>query len=106
MPVPLLRAVSGTCMQVEEKTVAQLLPYLLPGLKAKDRPEYQLATYMLLMRLITRCSPSPQLFNGVQRHDVLTLCATSLACDDNSYTAWGYDSRVLMMRRKCWRCIL
>ena len=51
--------------------MAQLLPFLLPGLKAKDRTEYQLATYMLLMRLITRCSPSPQLFNGEQRGELL-----------------------------------
>ena len=52
-------------LQVEEKTVAQLLPFLLPGLRSRDRAEYQLATYMLLMRLITRCSPSAPLFNGV-----------------------------------------
>lgn len=44
--------------------MAQLLPFILPGLKDKSHAEYQLATYMLLMRLITRCSPAPQLFNG------------------------------------------
>ena len=59
--------------------MAQLLPFLLPGLKAKDRSEYQLATYMLLMRLITRCSPSPQLFNGEHRSHSLSLRATLLA---------------------------
>ena len=52
------------CPQVEERTVAQLLPFILPGLKDKSHAEYQLATFMLLMRLITRCSPGPQLFNG------------------------------------------
>ena len=45
--------------------MSQLLPFLLPGLRSRDRAEYQLATYMLLMRLITRCSPSAPLFNGV-----------------------------------------
>ena len=65
---------------MEEKTVAQLLPFLLPGLKAKDRSEYQLATYMLLMRLITRCSPSPQLFNGEQRPFSFSLCTRLMAC--------------------------
>ena len=51
-------------LQVDEKMVAQLLPFLLSGLKKQSNMEYQLATYMLLMRLITRCSPAPQLFNG------------------------------------------
>ena len=50
--------------QVDEKMVAQLLPFLLSGLKKQSHTEYQLATYMVLMRLITRCSPAPQLFNG------------------------------------------
>ena len=50
--------------QVDEKMVAQLLPFLLSGLKKQSHTEYQLATYMMLMRLITRCSPAPQLFNG------------------------------------------
>lgn len=50
--------------QVDEKMVAQLLPFLLSGLKKQSHTEHQLATYMVLMRLITRCSPAPQLFNG------------------------------------------
>lgn len=85
-------------LQVEEKTVAQLLPFLLPGLKAKDCTEYQLATYMLLMRLITRCSPSPQLFNGEQRCDVLGLCARLLICCNTFSQLGAMTARVLMMR--------
>ena len=50
--------------QIDEKMVAQLLPFLLSGLKKQSHTEYQLATYMVLMRLITRCSQAPQLFNG------------------------------------------
>ena len=50
--------------QVDAKVVTQLLPILLSGLKKQSHTEYQLATYMLLMRLITRCSLAPQLFNG------------------------------------------
>lgn len=46
--------------------MSQLLPFVIPGLKGKSPAEYQLATYMLLMRLITRCKPALQLFNGVQ----------------------------------------
>ena len=64
--------------------MAQLLPFILPGLKDKSHAEYQLATYMLLMRLITRCSPAPQLFDGAwqcgqtQAHDQTGLHVRSV----------------------------
>ena len=64
--------------QVDEKMVAQILPFLLSGLKKQSQTEYQLATYMVLMRLITRCSPAPHLFNGAAlRHDVCSIGSIS-----------------------------
>lgn len=51
-------------MQVEEKAIAQLLPYLLEGLKGSSLKEHSMATYMIIMKLIARSTPAAQLYNG------------------------------------------
>jgi len=51
-------------MQVEEKAIAQLLPYLLEGLKGSSPKEHRMATYMVIMKLIARSTPAAQLYNG------------------------------------------
>lgn len=62
-------------MQVTEDAVARLLPFFLNGLKAATPKEQRMATYMIIMQLISRSTPAPQLFNGaLQNTDTFICC--------------------------------
>jgi hypothetical protein len=50
--------------QVDEKAAALLLPYMLEGVRSSAHRELRLATYMMIMQLISRSSPAPQLLDG------------------------------------------
>ena len=66
-------------MQVTEDAIARLLPFILNGLKAAAPKEQRMATYMIIMQLITRSTPAPQLFNGALQNErqskVTMICA-------------------------------
>ncbi len=47
-----------------EDAIAQLLPFVLEGLKGSSPKEQRMATYMIVMQLIAKSTPAPQLFNG------------------------------------------
>ncbi len=76
--------------------MAQLLPFILPGLRDKSHANYQLATYMLFMRLITRCSPTPQLFNGAWQITLGHEKTGLHVCSEMSSAT--RNKKVLMMR--------
>ena len=57
--------------------MAQLLPYITDGLRASGPGDFRLATYMIVMRLVSVAVPAPQLRDGVafwQTHVALQLC--------------------------------
>ena len=73
-------------MQVDEKMVAHLLPYLLDGVKCSAHRELRLATYMAIMQLISRSIPAPQLFNGMRTSAIVHLFgALKAAYDEDEF---------------------
>ena len=49
---------------MDERLVTQLLPFIMEGLKASAPNDYRIATYMVVMRLISLSSPAPALQEG------------------------------------------
>ncbi len=82
------------CKQVTEDAIARLLPFILNGLKATCPKEQRMATYMIIMQLISRSTPAPQLFNGaLQDTAIVALGACSEVqhmggADDDSNIIW------------------
>ncbi len=49
---------------MDERLVSQLLPFIMEGLKASAPNDYRIATYMVVMRLISLSTPAAALQEG------------------------------------------